>query len=34
MSFRDSSALVPLLLEEPLSSVARSLLRDDHASVA
>lgn len=34
MRFWDSSALVPLLLEEPSSSVARSLLRDDRAIVA
>ncbi|MBM4246823.1 MAG: type II toxin-antitoxin system VapC family toxin, partial [Deltaproteobacteria bacterium] len=34
MRFWDSSALVPLLPEEPSSSVARSLLRDDHAIVA
>lgn len=33
MRFWDSSALVPLLLEEPASGAARSLLRGDHAIV-
>ncbi len=34
MRFWDSSALIPLLLEEPASGVARALLREDAAIVA
>lgn len=34
MRFWDSSALVPLLLEEPASGAVRALLREDQAVVA